>query len=181
MASSYAFAPNWWESTGFLHGSVPAVDPDDPYRISTAILPVYPPLAWQFQAVGALYPGATTGWQGGMASYPSFPSTATQLDSLMWDKPQACLDECAMGGCDDPTSWIHATCVKQGCCTPRPVSYGGEVILPSQQAYMETNCEPGTKEYCQTELDYHNCMPWSTLTPATDPTCASYKPTVVPW
>jgi len=176
------FAPNWWQSTGFLAGQVPTVDPDDPYRISTAILPVYPPLGWQFQEVGALYPGATTGWQGGMASYATPVATPTPLDMLMGDKPSTCLDECAMGGCADPTSWIHNHCVKQGCCTPsQPSRYGGEVLLPSQQAYIETNCEPGTKEYCKSELDYFNCMPFSTLTPSTDPTCAAYRDKVVPW
>jgi hypothetical protein len=177
------FAPNWWQSTGYLNGSKPTVDPDDPYRISTAILPVYPPMGWQFQAVGSLYPGADNGWQGGMASYPAPSPAQTRMEALMWDKPAACLDECAMGGCADPTSWVHAACVKQGCCTPSPLPshYGGEVVLPSQQSYVETNCEPGTKEYCRSDLDYFNCMPYSTLTPMTDPTCVGYTPNIVPW
>lgn len=175
MTSQYGFAPHWWESTGYLNGKVPTVDPDDPYRISTMILPVYQPLSWQFQATGSLYPGAPYQWQGGVSSY-----TPIAYSTPVTHVPHKCMDECTMGGCDDPTSWVHEACVKQGCCS-LPVQPDEPVISPSQQAYIETHCEPGTKEYCQSDLDYFNCMPFSTLTPATDPTCAAYKPDVVPY
>lgn len=175
MTSAHSFAPNWWESTGFLAGNAPVVDPDDPYRISTMILPVYPPLAWQFQATGNLFYGAPTKWQGGVSSYlPTLQGEA--MENLFYNRPLACADECAMGGCADPTSYAHSKCVQQGCCSHSPTGHVDAYIpFPSQKAYVETNCEPGTKEYCQSDLDYYNCMPYSTLTPATDPTCASFR------
>lgn len=166
-----SFAPNWWESTGFLQGTKPTVDPDDPYRISTAILPVYPPLGWQFQATGSLYPGAPVQWQGGMSSY----TPAVTSDLFPAPLPRACLDACTMGGCADPTSFAHAGCVASGCCSLQP-AFTSPPTFDSQRAYISTNCEPGTKEYCHSDLDYFNCMPYSTLTPSTDPTCAGFLP-----
>lgn len=176
MSSAHSFAPNWWESTGFLAGGLPVVDPDDPYRISSTILPVYPPLAWQFQATGHLFPGAPVQWQGGMGSYPA-TLQGEAIDNLFYNRPLACADECAMGGCADPTSFAHRKCVQQGCCAAKPTAADAEATIPfpSQKVYVETNCEPGTKEYCRSDLDYYNCMPYSTLTPATDPTCASFR------
>jgi hypothetical protein len=94
--------------------------------------------------------------------------------------PLSCLDECSMGGCADPTSFAHAKCVASGCCTPK-LAYTTAPQYSSQQAYIETNCEPGTKEYCQSELAYFNCMPYSTLTPDTDPTCDGFRPVRQEW
>lgn len=176
MTSTHSFAPHWWQSTGFLAGNAPVVDPDDPYRISSMILPVYPPLSWQFQATGNLYPGASLQWQGGEGSYLS-TLHPQPLEDLFYNRSLACADECAMGGCADPTSVAHYKCVRQGCCDKSPSAAVDEATtpFPSQKAYVETNCEPGTKQYCQSDLDYHNCMPYSTLTPATDPTCTSFR------
>jgi hypothetical protein len=120
-------------------------------------------------------PGYVVQQQGGASSYTQANYTPQPMEELFYNRPLACADECAMGGCADPTSFIHSRCVQQGCCTPSPTpNRDVEPAFPSQQAYIETQCLPGTKQYCQSDLDYFNCMPYSTLTPDTDPTCASF-------
>jgi hypothetical protein len=180
MAFDTEIADKWYDSTGFLYGNDPVVDPDDPYRISTYIMQTYPPMTWAPLAEGALYPGAPAQLQGGSSSYtPIFYET--YLGSLDNYRPTQCLSECSMGGCDDPTAWSHPACVKAGCCSDAAWKPPSPPLLDMQTSYIVTECKPGTKEYCRSYLDYFNCMPWSTLTPETDSSCADYRPTPLPW
>lgn len=190
-------AEEWYTSTGFLTGAVPSLSPEDPYRISTNILPVYPPLGWQFQATGSLFPGAQLGVQGGMSSYPVFDD-GVPLYKVGNYREDKCLANCTMGGCADPTSHEYKQCVAMGCCgckkgqaqdagsnTCKPfgkTQWAEQPYLPFHTtANVTPNCTPGSKQYCQSELNYFQCNPSSLLTPDTDPTCAGFRPKHVPW
>lgn len=210
MSSSSNIAANWLASTGFLTGTLPSLSPENPYRVSTNILPVYPPLGWQFQATGALYPGAELTWQGGMASYPSENRGVAMFDLSNYASVSgangnatdkfSCKASCTMGGCADPTSHAHPYCVAAGCCAcagPEEVhaKSGNNACVPFQQSgwqetpllpmdtisNVSTDCTPGSKEYCQSYLNYFNCNPSTLLSPDTDPRCAGFKPDAVPW
>lgn len=209
MAGQHQIGAEWYTSTGFLNGVVPSLSPEDPYRISTNILPVYPPLGWQFQATGSLFPGAELGVQGGMSSYPVF-DVGVPLYELTNYRDEMCLANCTMGGCADPTSHQHKQCVAAGCCgCPRdakgmrqvqvhvkgkdgkgnsacaPFAKSGwqqDPMLPFNTIRGVTpDCVPGSKQYCESELNYFNCNPSSLLTPDTDPTCAGFAAKHVPW
>lgn len=191
-------AEEWYTSTGFLTGAVPSLSPEDPYRISTNILPVYPPLGWQFQETGSLFPGAQLNVQGGMSSYPQF-DTGVPLYDLPSYREDKCLANCTMGGCADPTSHQYKQCVAAGCCgcgkrdevhnsdsnscVPfKKSQWATQPVIPMNTlANVTPGCVPGSKQYCQSELNYFNCNPSSLLSPATDPTCAGFRPKQVPW
>jgi hypothetical protein len=162
------FASTWWQSTGFLYGNDAVISPDDPRRISTYITEAYTP-KWAPLATGSLFPGVEAQRQGGDASY-ALPLYSAYLAELSVPN-ETCLQDCTLGGCADPTSEAHERCVSAGCCpvlTPHIVE---EPYYSSQTAYQSTDCTRGPEAWCASELDYFNCAPYSTLTPATDPTC----------
>lgn len=191
-------APDWLLSSGFLTGNVPSLSPENPYRISTNILPVYPPLGWQFQETGVLYPGAELTWQGGMASYPNENRGVAMFDLTSY-REDMCKANCTMGGCADPTSYWYKQCKAAGCCgcdkaddvhnpgsnTCTPFAQSSWAVQPyipmDTTANVTPNCTPGSKEYCKSYLNYFNCNPSSLQTPDTDPTCAGFTPSIVPW
>jgi len=53
----------------------------------------------------------------------------------------------------------------------------------SQTGYVLADCVRGADEFCQTDLMYKQCNPYSRHTPATDPTCfpAAKQGHHVPW
>jgi hypothetical protein len=201
-ADDNKIAPDWLLSSGFLTGNMPSLSPENPYRVSTNILPVYPPLGWQFQETGVLFPGAELTWQGGMASYPN-ENRGVAMFELSNYRDDMCLANCSMGGCADPTSHDYKRCVAAGCCgcskkghvkskgdgsgsnqctSFEKSGWAEEPLLPMNTiANVTTNCTPGSKEYCLSYLNYFNCNPSSLETPGTDPTCAKYMPKSMPW
>jgi hypothetical protein len=192
-------AVNWWESSGFLNGNDPSLDVDDPYRVSTFNRPVYR-RTWRPLAEGIHYPPAPQ-----LHDNESEFLSSAYLDQLASSRQPACLANCSLGGCADPTTAVHAACVAGGCCECRdPLVYVGpgdtcvpatgaelpsavrstaprlEVNIPSERAYINMECVPD--QYCQTDLAYFNCQPWATTTPDTDPVCSPYRQsTITPW
>ena len=171
--------------TGFLYGVAPTLDPEgDGSRVSTNISQyTYPPSAY-FSPVqrGSLFPGAPAAVQGGAASYLSRDDQTYLSDVGVVNA--GCLDNCTMGGCDDPTSSAHDACMAAGCCrggggAPPPPS--APVLLNSERVTSATNCLDGPAAYCASNLDYFNCHPWSTRSPRTDATCATAAPRPLPW
>ena len=168
-------------STGFLFGNHATLAPDgDASRISTNI-PTYTYSPKDYFApvkTGILYEGAQNVLQGGYSSF-FVPEAQTPLEHTnpyfrSDEKHTRCLENCTMGGCDDPTSSVHKACTLAGCCAhePLPPQYEAPATLNSQRPYAGTNCVP--QEFCKSQLDYYNCHPWSTLTPADDLICAQY-------
>jgi hypothetical protein len=168
--------------TGFLYGAAPTLDPEgDGSRVSTNISQyTYPPAAY-FSPVqrGSLYSGAPSVVQGGAASYLS-RNDETYLFDVGVVNP-GCLGNCTMGGCDDPTSTAHDACRAAGCCRGGDAPAPAPVLLNSERVTSGTNCLDGPAAYCASDLDYFNCHPWSTRTPATDATCAAVAPQLLPW
>ena len=171
--------------TGFLNGINAIIAPDgDVERISTNIAAprrdYFSPIA-----TGALYPGAEAVLQGGYSSYyvPESQTTLTYQLRLR-DRPDAlsaaCMANCTMGGCTDPTSTVHTVCQRMGCCTPPPLSsynsYNSngskEPVDNSQTAYVSNDCM-APEQYCGNDLSYFNCHPWATAREQLeDPACA---------
>ena len=172
---------NWWESSGFLHGSHPTLDVDDPRRISSNVFQIYPsgsgPGTWTPLATGVFnIPSSVDG------ASPSAPQPAQQyanVSNILVDTPLAstntpleCKDQCAMGGCADPTSAIHGECIASGCCQPHPPSYGYVTAKNiSDMAYGDADCIRGPEEFCKSQYTYKQCNPLSTVEAWEDPQC----------
>jgi hypothetical protein len=191
-ASRYVVNPAMNPVTSFLSpGPLTILDPEgDGARISTNIPSYTYPARDYFSPVarGSLYPGAPTTTQGGYATFTSHEDQTFLHDLESYNAgappaPRACSDRCTLGGCRDPTSSVHRACVARGCCVTRAdFPYVSAPPFDSQRVYVETNCDrdghrghrsSGKPEFCQSDLDYFNCHPWSVETRETDPLCRS--------
>lgn len=166
-------------STGFLFGSDPMLAPDgDASRISTNIPSYEYPLSDYFAPVqtGILYEGAVATLEGGSSSY--FVAEAqtplyllggnyTPLDKSF---DNACLENCSLGGCTDPTANLYAACYNAGCCDVNLRPFANAPLLNSQRVSASTDCFSPV-DYCASNLDYYNCHPWSTFNAQTAPIC----------
>ncbi len=200
-----AYAYNYWESTGFLNGPKPLISPDsDPYMMSTFVAPQEGAAHFVPLERGKLYAGYDAQTQGGSSSYTPIFYDAS-LDTLSNYRKKTCLANCTMGGCDDPTSFVHAQCVAAGCCgcaskgevyqfTPSATLRDTEPscvpvqstpwyqppLIPSQQLYTSNECFT-PEQYCTSELAYKNCFPEAPGGVQDDARCAKVRPAVVPW
>lgn len=200
-----AYAYNYWQSTGFLNGPKPLLSPDsDPYMMSTFVAPEEGASHFVPLERGKLYAGYDVQAQGGASSYTPIFYDAS-LDSLTNYRKTACLANCTMGGCDDPTSDVHPKCVAAGCCgcsdksqvyqfTPSATLRDANPscvplvdtpwyqapLIPDQQVTTSNECF-APEQYCMSELAYKNCFPESPGGVADDVRCNGVRPAVIPW
>lgn len=178
---------NWWQGTGFLYGDRGTLDVDDPTRISTNVFDIPP--------YGTYWQPLATGVFNVPASVDGEPYTAPRADPVTpqtpyWkttsptplgdvDVPDSCKLNCTMGGCSDPTSSVHSTCVAAGCCSyfSPPSSASDPPTMTkniSEMAYGDQDCTVGpngAEGYCRSQYTYNQCKPGSLWDAWEDPDC----------
>lgn len=164
------------EGTGFLHGQLPSLSPEDISRISTNVPQTYTP-GWQ-----PLAPGFFTQHPAHLFDAAAYGNNAQRGGVPLWsvDVPDYCKANCTLGGMSDPTTLDHRVCIDAGCeGTPDLTE---PPVWSSQINYITTDCTLGPEAYCQSELAFKQCNPGSTQSVATTPECDTFRPCgPIPW